>query len=433
MKSMKIKCLILGLIPFLVVAQNNPPANYTVKNVIVGDNDHVFLNLHTNTATTKIQTGWDLALYNEVHEIGGMVNESAGVKVWRVYKDTTQFNSISLMDTMNPVSNNPSIFYYGALDTMYSGTLATSFNIGIGTFYQDNLITIPTKMYIIKREDNVYGKFFISYKSAGGRNFVIRYANIDNSNSSYISVPKVTPLARHYRYVKLSDATILNDFEPAYNEWDLVFRKYKVGTTNYPIGVLTNNAHNLIRISSVTGFPEEYLKPGVVNTEAYEAIGDPSTVTYNGTLNSSDPISRSFNQIGEKWFNTATNKPVTGRSYFLKDRNNRLWHLVFTSYDALSKSVNIAFQQKGSVTSINSSQSINNNYLVYQKEEKLVIESKETNKKSSIQLTDLMGKVVYKADLTDKLEIDITTYQSRVLFLQIEKDSRLFTTKIGVY
>ncbi|MFN5847687.1 MAG: T9SS type A sorting domain-containing protein, partial [Chitinophagales bacterium] len=187
------------------------------------------------------------------------------------------------------------------------------------------------------------------------------------------------------------------------------------------------------RISSVTGFPEEYLKPGVVNTEAYEAIGDPSTVTYNGTLNSSDPISRSFNQIGEKWFNTATNKPVTGRSYFLKDRNNRLWHLVFTSYDALSKSVNIAFQQKGSVTSINSSQSINNNYLVYQKEEKLVIESKETNKKSSIQLTDLMGKVVYKADLTDKLEIDITTYQSRVLFLQIEKDSRLFTTKIGVY
>ena len=47
---MKIKCLILGLIPFLMVAQNNPPANYTVKNVIVGDNDHVFLNLHTNTA-----------------------------------------------------------------------------------------------------------------------------------------------------------------------------------------------------------------------------------------------------------------------------------------------------------------------------------------------------------------------------------------------
>ncbi|MBL7789552.1 MAG: hypothetical protein JNL75_06930 [Chitinophagales bacterium] len=430
---MKEKIILLVLFPILVIAQNNPPANYTVKNLIIGEGDHVFMNFHTNTSTTKNQSGWDIALYNEVHEIGGMINETKGVRVWRVFKDTNQFSSLSLSDTLLSVSNHASIFYHGALDTMYTGTLSTKFNIGIGDFYQDNLVTVPTKMYIIKREDNVYGKFFISYKSSGGRNFIIRYANIDNSDPKYIAVPKVTPLARHYRYVKLSDASILNDFEPVYNDWDVVFRRYKVGSTTYPIGALTNNAHNLIRISSINGFPDDYLKQGVVNTEAYEAIGDVATVTYNGSLSTSDIITRNFNQIGEKWFNTATNQPFTGRSYFLKDRNNRLWHLVFTTYDATTKSVNIAFQQKGSFNSIQSRESLNDFYSIYQENNQLVVESAEQGKNASILISDIMGKVVFKGVLNDKLKLDLNAQKPKLLFILIEKDSKLFTAKFGVH
>jgi hypothetical protein len=71
--------LLLCTIPILSIAQNNPPTNYTVKSIIVEDTDHVFLNLNSNTTSVKTQTGWDIALYNEVHEIGGKVNETKGV------------------------------------------------------------------------------------------------------------------------------------------------------------------------------------------------------------------------------------------------------------------------------------------------------------------------------------------------------------------
>ena len=160
---MKLKYLLVAIFPLFLFAQNNPPQNYTVKSIIVEDTDHVFLNLNTSIATVKTQTGWDLALYAEGHEIGGKVNETKGVKVWRLFKDTLQFSALTFADTIFSVSNSSDIIYLGALDTMYTGTLQTKFNIGIGDFYQDNLVSIPTKMYIIKREDNVYGKLFISY------------------------------------------------------------------------------------------------------------------------------------------------------------------------------------------------------------------------------------------------------------------------------
>ena len=434
---MKLKYLLVAIFPLFLFAQNNPPQNYTVKSIIVEDTDHVFLNLNTSIATVKTQTGWDLALYAEGHEIGGKVNETKGVKVWRLFKDTLQFSALTLADTIFSVSNSSDIFYLGALDTMYTGTLQTKFNIGIGDFYQDNLVSIPTKMYIIKREDNVYGKLFISYDKSNNRSFTVRYADINNTNSRYIAVAKPTvtttsPLTRHYKYIKLQDGSLLNDFEPAINDWDIVFRKYKVGVTTYPIGVLTNNAHNLIRLSNIVGFPAEYLEQGVVKTEAYEAIGDPSTVTYDGSLNTPNPISRNYNQIGEKWFNTTTNQPVSGRSYFLKDKFNKLWHLVFTSYDAPSKTLNIAYQQKGSA-SIGTLKNLDENYIVYQNNNYLEIESLKSSQETSIRLTDLSGKIVFYGKFNAKLSINCSSYLNKILFLQLEKNSNLFTTKISIY
>lgn len=419
--------------PFWMIGQNNPPITYTLKSIIVEDTDHVFLNLYTNTASTKNQTGWDIALYNEMHEIGGMVNENRGVKAWRVFKDTTQFTALTLADTTQPVSNSSSVFYLGALDTMYTGSLASSFNIGIGDFYQSNLVTVPTKMYIIKFADNSYGKFYISYKSSGGRNYTIRYANINNTDAQYITVPKsASPLTRHYKYLKFSNSSILNDFEPAMNDWDIVFRKYTVGSTTYPIGILTNNAHNLIRLSNITGFPAEYLLQGVVKTEAYEAIGDPATVTYDGRLNSSDPISRNHNQIGEKWFDVSKNQPVSGRSYFLKDQNNRLWHLVFTTYDAASKTLNIAYQNKGSA-SIGSGR-LKNDFIITQHDGKLEIFSNNIHDKNAkMTLLDITGRVLLESKAMEQNTIDVSKYKNQILFLRIQDNQKIYSEKIGIY
>lgn len=409
------------LLPLGVFAQNNPPINYVVKQIIVDDSDHIYLDLTNNTTTVKTQTGWDIALYNHDHEIGGKINETKGVRLYRVFKDTTLFNSLALTDTVNQVYNSDSILYYGAMDTFYSGNMITFFTIGIGKFYLDNYNAIPDRMYIIKREDNVWGKFYISYSSSS-KTFTIRYADMDNTNAKTISVPKTIPIARHYKYIKLQDGTISNEFEPAYDAWDLVFRKYKVGSTTYPLGILTNNAHNLVRLSNITGFPADYLKQGVVKTECYEAVGDPSTVTYNGSLGSSDPISRLYNQIGQKWFNTSTNQPISGKSYFLKDKRSKLWHLVFCNYNASSKTLDIAFQNKGtaSIDNIN----MRDDVLLWQNNNELMIEAmNHIASPTQVSIFDMNGKEIYKGAFNHRLSIDLTNMRNKLLFIHTSNNS----------
>ena len=109
-----------------------------------------------------------------------------------------------------------------------------------------------------------------------------------------------------------------------------------------------------------------------------------------------------------------------------------MWHLVFTSYDAPSKTLNIAYQQKGSA-SIGTLKNLDENYIVYQNNNYLEIESLKSNQETSIRLTDLSGKIVFYGKFNDKLSINCSSYINKILFLQLEKNSNLFTTKISIY
>jgi len=421
--------VVLLLVPFFLNSQNSAPSDYITKSIKVENTSVNYLSLGANTSTNIEQSGWDIALYNHSHEIGGKINESKGVKVWRVYRDTTNFSSLSLADTIFQIKNNDSFTYLGAMDTIYTGSAQTYFKIGIGKFYLDaGYSVVPTINYIIKKEDGSYGKFYVSYIN---RIFTIHYANIDNTGDKYYSITKIDPLVKQYQYLSFVSGTLSSAYEPALADFDLILRKYSKGSTEYPLGVLTNNSYNLIRFSNISGFPVDYLKYGVVSTECYEATGDPLTVTYNGSLSTMEPISRLNNQIAEKWFNTTTQLPIQNKSYFLRDKNGRLWHIIFTNYNASTNTVDIAFKDKGIVASLASNSTEADILNVYQNDDKIWVElnQKSDIKSTYLEVLDMTGRRVFNANLKDKLAMDVAPFRNQILLFHLNSEKEFKTIK----
>lgn len=415
---MKKYILSLILVPFCIYAQNTPPVGYIVKSLKVDDGYQSFLKLNSSSISNINQIGWDVAFYSDVHEIGGKINDAKGVKLWRIFKDTTNFLSTTLADTgSNQFYNNDSFAYLGALDTIYTGSTTLFFNIGIGKFYTDpSYSAVPNRFFIIKKSDGSFGKFYVSYIN---RIFTIRYANIDNSGDKTINITKQPEKNLQYKYINFSTSDTTGAFEPQKFDWDLVFRKYFKGNKEQPLGIMTNNSYNLIRFSNVAGLPVDYLKYGIVSTECYEVLGDPSTVTYNGSLSTMEPISRLNNQIADKWLNTSTQQPIINKSYYLRDKGGNLWHLVFTTYNATTNTIEIAYKDKGNVASIQS-KLINSEFSIYQQNQSLIIESNaDISSEKQIQLFDLSGKIIKSSKFKNSIELNVSEFQNSIIFVKI--------------
>lgn len=429
------KKILLGLVfvPFFVSTQNSAPSGYVSKSILVDDTKDVFFNFGAATALTIDQTGWDIAFYNESHEIGGKVNEVKGVKVWRVYKDTNNFSAVTLADTLNPAYNSDNFMYLGALDTIYTGNTTNYFNIGLGRFFSGGTYTSRgDKIYIIRRSDGSYGKFYLKSYSSANRIFVLQYSNIDNTDVSSIDIPKSTPTGstKHYQYLNLTTKAISSSFEStAYNDWDLVFRKCFVGAlrTSFPIGVFTNNVYNLIRHSKelgsfAEGLPDVYLRYGYVSTEAYEAVGNTLTTNYNGSLASFEPISRLYNQVGVSWYNTTTSLPKQDVSYFIRDRIGKVWHLIFTNYSVATKTVDLAYNQvathNASVALVDQSREP---FVLSVRDGKLQVENR-TKGSSEIEIMDFSGKILLKSNFSTVFVADELKMNADLILIKVSND-----------
>jgi hypothetical protein len=430
-----VKKLLLSIvsIPFFLSAQNSAPSGYVTKSIVVDDTKEVYFNFGAGTAATIDQTGWDIALYNESHEIGGKVNEAKGVKVWRVYKDTSSFSTVTLADTLNPAYNSDNFMYLGALDTIYTGNTTNYFTIGLGRFFSGGTYTARgDKIFIIRRSDGVYGKFYLKSYTSATRIFILHYANIDNTDVSTIDIPKSTPTGatKHYQYLNLTTKGLSGVFESAsYNDWDVVLRKSFVGAsrTAFPVGVFTNNVYNLIRHSKelgafAEGLPDVYLRYGYVSTEAYEATGNTLTTNYNGSLSSFEPISRLNNQIGVSWYNTATGLPKQNMSYFLRDKDGKVWHLIFTNYTSATKTVDLAFNKvfthNASVTTADQSMDLLG---IVVRDGILQVENK-TNGNCEIEIFDFSGKRLLRSNFSTVFVIDELKMDAKLILIKVSND-----------
>jgi hypothetical protein len=433
------KKLFLALLasPLASFSQNIAPTDYTLNSAIVSANTEGYIQFKNNTAITIDQSSWDIALYNNTNEIGGKINDAKGVRLWRVYKDTTQFSAITLSDTLSRVYNSSSFMYNGAMDTIYTGSLATWFNIGLGRLSNTDYSVYATRMYIIQRADGSYGKFFLrKYLS---RKYTIVSSDIDNLNPKTIDITKIVPITTHFQQINLSSGVVSTNFESAVSNWDLCLkRNYSslAGSgTSVPLGILSNNAHNMLPYSkSLNAFadniPAFYFTP-IASTEIYQAAGDPVSVTYNGSLNNTTTvISYLNNQIGASWYNPATQKPQSGVSYFIRDQSKNIWHVIFTNYDIVTNELNYAFRKVG--TARTNDFIAKNNYSIFIEEQTWRIESARSSDINKIAIYNLSGALMHSDKFKKEYILNTTQYPKGIYILLIEADSKMESIKISI-
>ncbi len=428
--------LLFILISNIGISQNSAPSDYTSLTISLEKSKDAFLKLCTNSLTKIDQTGWDIAFYNEVHEIGGKINDVLGVRVWRVFKDSTQFNSVVLSDTLFPAFNNDSFMYMGALDTIYKGSLAIYFNIGLGRFYTGSSYTAAAdRIYIIQKSDGIFGKFYL--KDYSNRKFTLVYSNMDNSGMKELTVIKESPSTKHYQYLNLTTNTVLTDYEPSFENWDLVFKQDFIqneasGRIKYPFGILTNNAYNLIRFSNVAGLPSEYLKYGITSTEAYDATGDPLSVTYNNSLNSFEPMGRLQNQIGVKWLDLANNQVKQNRSFFVRTKTGNIVHLIFKTYNPTTNTIEIATKCIGTV-GIDNPKIPETEFKLVTSLHSMNIISNENSLVNNIKISDYTGKTLYHSTFStvfDLLGLDLP--KNSILLVEVYNNKIQKTFKLQI-
>lgn len=421
-------------------SQNTPPPGYNTSNIVVGLKNHCYFNFKTGVSKSVLQSGWDIAVYNEAHEIGGKVNDAVGTRVWRVYKDTSSFASVTIADTIFPVYNNDTFMYLGALDTIYTGSFANVFYIGLGKLNPGPFNAEGDKVYIIKKEDGTYGKFFlVNYDKVNNfRKFTFKYSDIDNSNSKYISINKQDIVNNHYQYLNFSTGVSNSSFEnTAYNDWDLVFKPYDVLTSNIPlrmpIGVLSNNSFNLIRVSNIPGLPANYLKDPHTSTTGYEAGGVPTAVVYNSSLDINDTTNKNMNHIGAKWYDATSLNAKKDVSYFIKSSDGCIYHIVFTSFNPNTNSVDFAYKLVKCVSNgISNSIKKENEILILNQENELMIENAENELFNSLVIYDITGKILYNQNnlKLSQLKIDKSILKSNLIFIYVSTKTLNFHSKI---
>ena len=162
-----------------------------------------------------------------------------------------------------------------------------------------------------------------------------------------------------------------------------------------------------------------------------QAIGDPVSVTYNGSLNNTTTvISYLNNQIGASWYNPATQKPKSAVSYFVRDQSKNIWHLIFTDYNILTNELNYAFRRVG--TASKKEVIAKNNYTIFVEDHELHVESTKPSDINQVAIYNLSGSLLHSDKFKKELVLNTANYPKGIYILMIETDGRMESVKISL-
>ena len=383
------------------------PQAQTVQ-ISMGNNyaNQIFYSMQNGEIKNISNDNWDLAFTTDQYASTIRTNDGKGVELYTYHLgDTSDWQNInvSIMNNLSSSMYNSEISWY---DGAFENNSLGHPDYGWGVY---NMIThnvTGDSLYIIKTINGNWKKIWIQELTTAGE-YIFKFANLDGSNEITQSILKTNYTDKNFIYFSIDQNTII-DREPISSEWDITFTKYisPVQAMPYPVtGVLTNN-----------------------NTEVAKATGVTDPLTYFDYSNHN--FNNEINSIGYDWKSYQGSFVVdANRCYFIKDKNENIWRLVFNSFDGMSTG-NVEFNTElifnTSSENINKARSLNvfpnpttqNTNLIFDFEEECLI-----------NIYDISGVQVYSNQLNstglELINLPTGNFDAGLYFLVVYKENRV--------
>ena len=383
------------------------PQAQTVQ-ISMGNNyaNQIFYSMQNGEIKNISNDNWDLAFTTDQYASTIRTNDGKGVELYTYHLgDTSDWQNINVS-----ILNNLSLGMYNSEISWYDGAFENNSlghpDYGWGVY---NMIThnvTGDSLYIIKTINGNWKKIWIQELTTAGE-YIFKFANLDGSNEITQSILKTNYTDKNFIYFSIDQNTII-DREPISSEWDITFTKYisPVQAMPYPVtGVLTNN-----------------------NIEVAKATGVTDPLTYFDYSNHN--FNNEINSIGYDWKSYQGSFVVdANRCYFIKDKNENIWRLVFNSFDGMSTG-NVEFNTElifnTSSENINKASSLNvfpnpttqNTNLIFDFEEECLI-----------NIYDISGVQVYSNQLNSTgfklINLPTGNFDAGLYFLVVYKENRV--------
>ena len=370
-----------------------------------GNANMIFYSLENGEISQFNQASWDVAF--DVAPMGStaIINTGRGCALYP-FGSVDQWEEASsfVIDSLEVYYNDHSSWSNGAFSQGGDGM----FQLGWGTYDLITHVVTGDIAYILKLSDNSYKK--VALLSLQGGTYEFKYANLDGTNESIISVNKSDYAGKNFAFYSLVTEEI-HDIEPL--EWDIVFMNYLVdfgGGFTYPVtGCLVNRG---------------------VTTQQAEELLDPIADEALDTLQ----MSENADIIGYDWksYDMDLGEYVLAddRCYFVTTQNGNIYRLIFTGYGG-SSTGNIDMNIVLEVEAENSIVELNRNFNIYPNpviEGTLNITS-EINKPTTVTIYNAAGQIVISEALNSNVSSINTSDLQPGIYSVVLRSNTVFAQK----
>ncbi|MBI9053816.1 MAG: hypothetical protein JEY96_08345 [Bacteroidales bacterium] len=270
----------------------------------------IYYSLSNGVVSEVSRTTWDIAFNVDAMSSSILINEGAGV-VLKEFPTDAGWQWVDAIDTTGysewtSLYNGDEKWEDGAF-----GANATSdeLNYGWGNYNMVSHNVEGVALYVIKLRNGDYKQIFIEVKQSVAQTYIFKYANIDGSDQQSVTID-VSDSDANFVYYDL-ESKLRVDREPDAATWDLLFTKYIDNSISYNVsGVLQNMDIHAIDEDDVL---------------------DLTLVDYLDTDFDDD-----ITEIGYDWkdIDMTTYEWIIDddRMYFVKDKNDKIYKIVFTSF-----------------------------------------------------------------------------------------------------
>ena len=364
--------LILTLINFNVLAQTQTISlqpSYANQS---------FFSLENGEVANLDNTDWDLAFSTATMSSSIRINGGMGTELY-LYPlgDTTDWNSFnsSNISSWLPIHNSDTNWFLGAFDK----NSTSMFDMGWGMYSMITHYVTGDSLYAIKTVGGNWKKLWI--QQLANDEYSFKYANLDGSNEINTTIQKTNYTDKNFVYFSL-DQNVILDREPISQDWDITFTKYITPVQGMAYGVTGVLSNSGIKVAQV------------------DNLADPNNyIDY-----SQHPMMTEINSIGYDWksfdMSTFSYSVEPYRCYFLKDLNDKVWRIVFNSFEGSSTGI-IEFNTE-EMTSSTSISNLNNDissFSIYPNPingNNLTIVFENSSKTTELNIFDITGKNVYQ-------------------------------------